>query len=474
MGTTAKKWALSVLAGCLMSTPALAWENNWWPVFVRQEDSPSGRPDQTTSLGPIFSIKETDIQRIVSFRPFWTSFYDSRLDEKTGHILYPLINLKDTPTRDSDNAFLLVKYFKDDPRQRTYFHIFPFIFYNDLKTEPEESYFAFWPFGGVTKDRFWRDRISFVLWPLYVRTVKGDETRYHFPYPFLRRLTGPHSRGGGFWPFYGHTERDNDYEHTWAAWPFYYNYHDDLDKPVSYHRFGVLPFYSRETGDGLMSETFVWPFFGYTRETGPRIEYSENRYFWPFFVQGRGEERYKNRWMPFYTHEWRSSGFSGMKDEKHWYLWPVLKTRTLTEPGLVRERTSVLYFLFREERQHFADTVARKSTLWPLYGYWNNGNGQQQFQMLDPFTAFFPRNEKIRENWAPLFALYQWDQRQGERRHSLLWNLVVWEKGEDGMKSFYAGPLFEWVNDDHWSVLKGLIGTKQDGEERRMRFFWKR
>ena len=50
-----------------------------------------------------------------------------------------------------------------------------------------------------------------------------------------------------------------------------------------------LPFFSRSTGPGYVNETFVWPLFGYTERTAP-VRYSEQRFLWPFLVQGRGVE----------------------------------------------------------------------------------------------------------------------------------------------------------------------------------------
>src|SRR5206468_10740909 len=65
------------------------------------------------------------------------------------------------------------------------------------------------------------------------------------------------------------------------------------------------------------SETYLWPFFGYSDRTAP-ASYHEIRYLWPLFVQGRGDH-YINRWAPFYTHS-VNHGY-----DKQWFLWPVLR-----------------------------------------------------------------------------------------------------------------------------------------------------
>jgi hypothetical protein len=451
----------------LLSTGHAA-ETNFWPAYVRRAEPVSAQPDQITGLGPVFSKKESSTRKILSIRPFYTSFHDLESGDYSAHVLYPLVNWKREGDRKATQAVLLreSRAKERDPDDLVNFQLFPVLFIRDTP-DPEASYFAVFPVGGELKDRFWRDRISFALWPLYVRTEKGDETRIHVPYPFVQTLHGPNSSGFGLWPIYGHFERDNDYERTWALWPLFYNLRDDLDKEVPYERFGVLPFYHRETGDGLKSETFIWPFFGYTREQEPRVVYSENRYLWPLFVQGRGEEKHVNRWMPFYTHESRPGR------EKNWYLWPFLNTETRVAEGVRTERDTFLYFLFRDERRIHADTTERLTTVWPLASAWDDGRGRKQVQFLDPFTVFFPSNRKVKENWSPLFALYRYDESAGSARHSLLWDMLVYERDlSAGARSFYLGPVFEWVQGSHWEFLKGLAGSSRPGGNGGLRLMW--
>lgn len=457
---------LAGLFGLIHPSSTAAEVENFWPLYVVDRDPVEGRPQAFSSLGPLFSIKDTDSMRIISLRPFWTSFHPVAENRFQGHLVYPFVNWQSGDGGQSGHVLNLLRYRRQPSTEMTFFQAFPFLFIKDVP-EPEDSYYAFWPLGGYLRNRFWRDEIRFVAWPLYLQTRKNDEVRTHIPYPFVQMLDGPRSRGFGLWPFYGHFERKGDYENTWAVWPFFYHLRNKLDEPVPYERLGILPFYARETGAGLQSETYAWPFFGYTRESDPRAEYSETRYFWPFLVQGRGEEKMVNRWMPVYTHETRP-GYG-----KKWYLWPLLQREQWTQPGLERHRTSLLYFLYWDEQQVFAGTRARQSFLWPLYGYWNDGFDRRQLQFFDPLTVFFPSNRKVRENWTPLFALYRYDRRAENTRHSFLWDLFIWESDPRGWQSFHAGPLFEWVGESHWEILKGLIGSRrtEDGSWN-LTLFW--
>lgn len=458
-----------VLLGLIMGSAfftAHAEEDNLWPLYVKKTDSVAGRPDQINSLGPFISETGRDGMRIVSLRPFYTSFENLENGNRSSYLLYPLIHWRDRGEVNDRGGFRLVQSLDYDSTENSYTQVFPFYFHNKTG-DPERDYLALWPFAGTVKNKLWRDEIKFVAWPLYVRTVRDDEIRTHTPYPFIQNLSGPKSSGFGFWPFYGHFEREGDYDKTYALWPFYYNEYHNLDEETPYQRLGVLPFYTRETAAGLKSETFAWPFFGYTREEAPRKEYWENRYFWPFFVQADGEKRTVNRWMPFYTHETKQNV------DKRWYMWPLLKRKTFQEPGYIRDRTSILYFLYREEKRIYSDATAMKSTLWPLYGYYDSGTGHKQLQVLDPLTSFFPRNEKVRENWTPLFTLYRYDERSGNRRHSLLWDFIVWEKDETGTLGFYLGPLFQWEAGGDWELLRGLMRRTTEDGGKRTRFFWK-
>jgi hypothetical protein len=465
MWTRKQLMALAGLIGLILTPSLAASEVNFWPAYVRQEASPVGRDDQAGSLGPLLARTDRGDTRILSIRPLWTAFFHGDSGAVSHHFLYPVLNWSQRGDLTSGHLLNLLHYRRDAAREDTFFQAFPFIF-SRRTPQSTDSYFAFWPLGGVLKNRFWRDRIAFALWPLYLRTELNEQVRVHFPYPFLRVQYGADSRGFGIWPLYGHFERDEDYSHTWALWPLFYHYRDKLDEAVPYTRTGLLPFYHRETGAGLASATFVWPFFGYTRESDPRPLYSENRYFWPLLVQGRGDERHVNRWMPLFTHERQRDA------TKRWYLWPLLKTELFEQPGLERRRASLLYFLYRDERQRFAGTQARLTFLWPLFGYWHDGHDRTQLQALDPLGVFFPSNQKVKENWSPLFALYRYDAREGSARHSVLWDLLVWESGESQPGSLQLGPLFEWESGKGWQLLKGLVGVERQNDRLRLRLFW--
>jgi hypothetical protein len=200
-----------------------------------------------------------------------------------------------------------------------------------------------------------------------------------------------------------------------------------------------LPFYARETAPGYISKTYAWPFFGYTHRTEP-YRYDEQRYLWPFLVQGRGEQHYVNRWGPFYTH----SVIKGY--DKTWVGWPLYRHARWEEDGLAQEKNQFLMFVYWSLTQRSltnpAAAPAHKTHLWPLLSSWDNGAGRKQLQLLSPLEVFFQSNEPIRQIYSPLFALYRSDQRApGDVRNSFLFSLVSWRQAPT-VKEFHLGPLF--------------------------------
>lgn len=442
-------------------------EDNWWPGTVRLFDDSAGRPDEVSLLGPIFGYRTDPREEVFSFRPFLTEYWDKERNAMSFHFLYPAFNYYDYGEHAHWHFFNLLRGASWNEGAEGSLQLWPFLFWDD-RVKDEEDSFALWPLGGRIRNFFGRDTLDFALWPLYVRTQRKGENGYGTPWPFIQWRTGEAS-GFALWPLWGHFERPGEYDRTFALWPLYYNHYTDLDQEVPSHHFGILPFYARDTADGLLSETFGWPFFGYTRERDPRPRYDETRYFWPLLVQGRGEERHVNRFLPIYTHERRKEA------QKWWYLWPLLKREEIDLGFLTRYRTQFLYFLFRDEHQaNEQGFSARKQFLWPFYSYWNDGQGRKQIQALDPITVFFPKDRGARESWTPLFAIFRHDERPDSVRQSWFWNFVVREKGPD-RRRFTVGPIVSAERTpDHasWSILHGLIARSHRNGETRWSFFW--
>ena len=453
-------------AALLLATGLRGEERNLWPFLVR-ETNPDGNVTSTEYAGPLlFKHTQSNDTQAAGFRPFYLQIQEGR--KRTSALFYPFFTWQSEDDYRYFTFFELINFRRQtdsDHQTSRNFDVWPFYFSRQTGEE-DSSYRALFPIGGTIKSRFGYDRIHFVLFPLYGDFEKSGGHTTHAPWPFLRFIHGAGEHGFEFWPLFGHRGREGDYDSQFYLWPLIYKTARNLSEPQPDENFGVLPFYSRDSGPGYIRENYVWPFFGYTHRTEP-VKYDEKRYLWPFFVQGRGDVSYVNRWAPFYTH----SITKGV--DKTWLAWPIFRHAQWAEAGIAQEQNQVIYFLYWSLTQRSTTNpnaeAAHKTHLWPLYSSWNNGAGLRQFQLLSPFEVFFPTNEPIRQLYTPLLAIYRYDQRApGDTRQSFLFNLLSWKKSPKD-REFHFGPLLAKHSTPSGARIQlglGLLSWRRNGAER--------
>jgi hypothetical protein len=464
-------------------------EHNAWPVVVRYNDKATGT-EAWTGAGPFLFRKphsDVDGNAASGFRPFWVQYHNSRGEFRAGHFLYPLFSYTVDENTYRWSVFSLIR--RWDRRagakppetvfdERGEFEVFPFWF-SRQSGDPELSYRGLFPIYGTVKNKLGFERLSWTLFPFYLENEKRGAVTTSTPWPIIRVTRGA-AHGWGVWPLFNYVDRPGVSRHETYLWPLGYNatrYPTADDPPGTPLRrdIGALPFYARSTGPGYINEDYLWPFFGYTRKTQP-VRYSEDRYFWPFLVQGRGDNRYVNRWGPFYTH----SIIKGY--DKRWFLWPVVRhARWNADDNLERTRSQFLFFVYWNETQRAAgrpnSPTADLTHVWPLYSHWDNGAGRRQWQLFSPLDVFFPNNNQVRHAWSPLFAIARHERRPaGEQRTSLLWNAVTWERRPTDQESeFHLGPVLgvtRTAQQQRIAIGNGLFGIRRVTGERAWRMFW--
>lgn len=452
-------------------------EQNAWPVTVEQRDPASGR-SSWSAAGPLLfrtpaPLQDGGVDR--GFRPFWVQRDTAGGELRAGYFLYPLFSYSADATTYHWSVFELVRKWGHragapapestfDRRQET--EVFPFWF-SRTAGDPERDYRGLFPVHGTVKDKLGIERLSWTLFPLYAQSERRGAVTTSTPWPFVRVTRGA-AQGWTLWPFYGHVERPGISRQTTYLWPLGFDQTrlpaaEDPPGTPPRRDVGFLPFYARRTGPGFISETFLWPFFGYTAQTEPK-RYAEQRFFWPFFVQGRGDGVHVNRWAPFYSHSNRK-GY-----DKQWVAWPLLRHAEWRDGNIDRKRTQFLYFFYWGEEQRITGRPeARPATLthlWPLLSHWDDGAGRLQWQALSPFDVFFGRNEKVRLAWSPLFALARHEQAApGRTRTTLLWNAVSWASNRTQESSeFHLGPVLGITrqgDEKQIAIGRGLFGFRR-------------
>src|SRR5690625_1618434 len=453
---------------------ARAIEVNYWPFFVGEKDEETDTFQSWQSIGPIVFKGEDAVHQLRGVRPLYISLHDEARDRGSWHLLYPVFNSRYSPDMRSWDILNLIRYQTFEPENgnpERSFRAFPIIFWGE-GPQPEDSYFGIFPIAGHAQNFIFYDDAQWFLFPIWARLQRKETTTYAAPWPFIRVVRGPDTRGFHLWPLYGNVEKEGTSHHRYWLWPLGYRVERELWKEEPFEAFGFLPFYSSSTSERAISRTFIWPFFGFTESRDP--EYSEKRYFWPLFVQRRGES-YINRNAPFYTRSIRKGV------DKKWIAWPFYKQMSWDERELLNERTQFLYFLYWSNVQSSIGNPnlepAVKQHAWPFYSYWSDGAGTTQFQALSPFEVFFPFNDPVRENYSPLFALYRYESDKNDRtRHSLLFNFIT--KTDDPKAERFQlniGPLFGYAREKQqkqWEFLKGFLSWDRSDEKRSFGFLW--
>jgi len=425
-------------------------EHNDWPAYVSRSDA-EGQAQSWTGLGPfLYSHPLPPAQRVWGVRPFYMKRQAMGGDTAEVTVLYPLFFLRTYGPNYEWSILTLINHFgrRDGESVRPAteeedFDVWPFYF-SSVTPNRADSYHALFPLAGKLQHRFSRDRLSFVLWPLYLQTEKDGATTTSTPWPIFHTTHGA-AHGWALWPLYGQMDWPGAYHREFYLWPLGWKntMQPSPDAPpgtVAKRQTGFLPFYTSDRGPDVVSENYLYPFFGYTDRTAPFRDHV-TRYFWPFLVQGRGENRYINRWGPFYTH----SVIKGY--DKTWVIWPLWRQARWSEEGVAQTKSQFYYFIYSSLEQRSlsnpAAAPARKLHVWPLLSLWDNGAGRLQWQAPSPLEVFFPHNDDVRESWTPLFSLIRHDQSApGETRTSLLWDAVTWERSAARNRAeFHLGPL---------------------------------
>jgi len=457
--------------GAAAACSVRAYELNRWPAYVVQQ-APEGVTRSWDAAGPLaFSepVPAPDPGTAEGLRPFYVRVTGGGVVRTD--ILYPLFFFRRYPGAYKWSILQLINGEGLDhrvaraggPRDR-HFDLWPFYF-SHVTEDPVDTYHALLPIYGTIKYRLGYSKLQWVLFPLYAETRRRHTTTNYFVFPIFRNLHGDEN-GFAVWPLFNVSKGPDHTHRTSFLWPLIWNNElepDPSEAETAPHHVetGFLPFYMKTTKDRSVEANYLI-FTGYTDRTFPG-RYHETRYCWPFFVQGRGDQHYVNRWGPFWTH----SNIRGT--DNRWILWPLWHEYAFADDDVVQTKTQFLYFLWYQLDERSGSRPGRphayKRHVWPFFSAWSNGAGSRQVQALSPLEVFFPGNADLREAWSPLFALYRYDhQPTGETRQSVLWNAVTWRRNpREGLVEFHVGPLLGRVGSpagSRWTILGFDFGAR--------------
>jgi hypothetical protein len=296
---------------------------------------------------------------------------------------------------------------------------------------------VFWPLWGQAEELLFYDELDFVLWPLFMRTVKEGITEYHFPFPFLSFRSGPQAGGWRVWPVVGHKWLDEGYDRWFAAWPVFNYNKENLRASARYHQtqWTIFPLYGHASQGTYTSHSVLWPFFGYASDPSTGFWAWDGP--WPLVrIRRPGDQKLslapdkqgnitRTRIWPFYS-EYEGDGL-----HSYWYLWPLINERHEEYVGSEREAFQFVPFWTSWTKQTSDGHTHSWRKLWPLYSY--------------------ERQDEVRRYRFPDLSFF-WYWPTFDEHYSWMYELYTTEVGPDTV---------------HERALAGLWRREHDGDEQR-------
>jgi hypothetical protein len=445
----------------------------------------SGR--RTEAVGPLFYDQQKGSEKIWALPPFFSHATNSDVEYHEDDFIYPVLTYESYGQEYRWQFFQLWSHaggqIPQDSHHEKRFTIFPFYF-QQRSPDTNENYTAVVPFYGHLQHRLFRDKIFFVMFPIYSQTQKKDVVTDNYLYPFFDVQRGDGMHGWQFWPLVGHAHKQittqtngfgdisvvGGYDKFFALWPIYFkstidSSKDDRPHPGSgrYIKYAngsntngpekflaVLPLYAQMRSPARDDTSMLWPFFSWIEDRGKK--YNEWQGPWPFVIFARGEGKTTSRVWPLF-----SRSHDAVK-ESNSYLWPVYHFKRTHSDPLDLRRTRILFYLYENtvEKNTATGVDKRRVDAWPFFTYHRDFNGNNRLQILALLEPVLPENSRIERNWSPLWSLWvsQNNPKTGAHSQSFLWNLYRHESTATSKKCSLLFGLFQYQSDVEMKKLR--------------------
>ncbi|MEI6891323.1 MAG: hypothetical protein V5783_04040 [Pontiella sp.] len=381
----------------------------------------------------------------------WRPFYSSSTGPERWRkdYLWPLYTKKGF--KDEQYARFLffgysMKFSPETERERHW--LLPFYF-QGISAE-DEDYLAIFPLGGTIYEFLGRDKITFVLFPIWYTSDINDVHSWTVLWPLISSTQGEKVDRFRVLPFYSRNTLAGEYEKKYYGWP--------LLSTVKYTHernpgggFIFIPIYGQIKTEKADNYWLFPPFFRYMASEKQWIVYAP----WPFIQLADGEIKKRIFW-PFY----------GKKElgtlRKQYMFWPIFWNRVTTYAEHERRSKKVVPFFHYQadvvtkavKEYEVGEARSKYWKLWPLMS-WERNAEHSRFRALELWPL---RNTAgIERNWAPWWTLYRRVNEGGEIGHHVLWGIYRQKRSPEQFE---------------WSLLKGLVGYKNIENNRSYRFLF--
>ena len=424
---------------------------------------------RTEAIGPFFYSQQKNSEKTWALPPIFSRDRDPAVDSRENDFLYPLLTYEAYGKEWRWQILQLWSFAggkeqNDDPTKR--FTIYPFYF-QQRSPDTNLDYTALIPFYGHLQHRLFRDKIFFVMFPIYGQSQKKDIVTDNYLYPFFHLRHGDGLNGWQFWPLvgsehktvttltngFGDTTLVGGHDDFFALWPVYSKTTENIGTEDLAKSWTLFPLYLQLRSPNRDDTTVLWPFFSWIDER--QKKYHEWQGPWPFVIFTRGEGKTTSRVWPIFS---RSHNDVLESDS---YLWPVYTFRRTHSDPLDLRRTRIAFFLYENmvEKNTATGQAKQRVDAWPFFTFHRDFNGSRRLQILAPVEPAVPDNRGIERNWSPLWSLWvsETNSQTGAASRSFLWNLYRQQTAPGAKKC---------------SLLFGLFQYQSDSEMKRLRLFY--
>ncbi|MDY6842842.1 MAG: hypothetical protein SVW57_01945 [Thermodesulfobacteriota bacterium] len=446
-----------VMGGC---TPFLKESKrvNYSPLFHYRGDKETKNLDV---LGPLFSYHSSPEVDEWAFRPLCSYVHDKASGIKEYQFLYPFGRFKSSKERKENKFIPIFRNTRSSFSQKRHFELFP-IYWG--KTDAGETYGGLFPVYGTFKKRFGRNKINFILWPLYSSSQKEKNSYYNFLWPIFSYIKGDDERGWRMWPLFGYEEKEGDYSDHYILWPFFIRRKSSLNTGEPEDFFSLIPFYVSYDAPQKRERYYLFPLFHTYHNKA--LEYEQIDYPWPFLQWAEGKEYVSRKYFPVYTYKKKKNKYDSS------VLWPLYEYEKEWDKRLVITKYRSL-IINKWETKIFSDKSTKEiARLWPLFYYEKGRQEDELFFLLELFPI---KDEGFERNYGPLVKFFEHRKGiEGNTSTTFLWGTFSAEKMHE--RKIIEIPLifsYETCPDyKNFSLIKGLFEYRRDGSERALRLFY--
>jgi hypothetical protein len=421
------------------------------------------------AVGPFFYDQQRDSETTWAVPPLFSHDANPAVESREDDFLYPLMTYE---RYGQEYRWQFIQLFSfaggQEPNgsEKKRFTIFP-IYFQQRSPDANDNYTALVPFYGHLQNRLMRDKIFFVMFPIYSETRKRDIVTDNYLFPFFDVQHGDGMHGWQVWPLFGARHKVvttvtngfgdtgivGGYDKYFALWPihFWQNNGIGTDDPQKFR--ADLPLYTYTRSPKLDSTSVLWPFFTWIDEREKK--YREWQGPWPFVIFARGEGKTTSRVWPLFSQSHNKTL------ESDSYLWPIYRHKEVHADPLGLTRDSILFYVYSAVTETNTQTGAEKKrrAMLPFFTWRRDFDGNERLQIFAPVEPALPNNRGVERNWSPLWSVWRCEHnaKTGADSQSLLWNLYRRDT-TPGVKKC--------------SLLFGLFRYQSDGENKRLRLFY--